>query len=373
MAILSRYTLETALRVDWENKVNRLKLLSASVLSLALLSMTGCLEEDDLENLPAPGPQQEQPAMPAEPEPELQPIPQPAEPAVEAPSAGYSGDAKSLRQNSGFHVVQVGIAPSRAHANKLVNKLSAEDIPAYVAEVENPADYQGTFYRIRVGYFATLSDAESYGKNVLEPLGYAFWVDNRSNDNVGNPGGETNYYEAQESSYESYESQPASSDWGTASQEEPAQDAGWGSAETQEEPAEPAPAQDAGWGSAEPEAAPAEPAAAEPVAAEPVQDEGWGSAEPVPTEPEPTLDVAPTQTEVIPENAPETVEDEGWGEPAPPAPATEEPAPATDGTSDGWGAPAAPTEETDGGWGAPAAPEDGAADGGWSDGGDEWN
>lgn len=349
--------------------MNRLKLLSASVFSLALLSVTGCLEEDDLENLPAPGPQQEQPAMPAEPEPELQPIPQPAEPAVKASAENYSGDARALRQNTGFHVVQVGIAPSRSHANKLVNKLSGEDIPAYVAEVENPADYQGTFYRIRVGYFATLADAESFGKNVLEPLGYAFWVDNRSNDNVGNPGGETNYYQSQESSYESYEAQPASSDWGTA---------------TQEAPAEPAPAQDDGWGSAETETAPIEPTPAEP---EPAQDEGWGSAEPVPTEPEPTLDVAPTEAEVIPENAPETVEDEGWGEPAPPAPAVEESAPAveepapaveesapaSDATSDGWGAPAAPTEKTDGGWGAPAAPEEGTSDGGWSDGGDEWN
>lgn len=164
--------------------------------------------------------------------------------AVTAPVApAASGDIKP--SDEGPFVIQVSIQPSKKGANAIVKKLAEQNIKAYVAEVENPGELEGTYYRVRVGFFASSANAQEYGKQVLSALNFQWWVDNSSNDDVGNPGDDSDSEES--SSY----SEPA-----PAAEPEPAP-----AAEPEPAPAaepEPAPA-------AEPEPAPA----AEPTPAAP--------------------------------------------------------------------------------------------------------
>jgi hypothetical protein len=88
---------------------------------------------------------------------------------------------------NGNYVLQVGVSETPEQAQRLVRQLDKIGIPSYVAEVRDPADLYGTYYRIRVGYFRNVTNARLYGHNVLKPAGYAFWIDNKSNDNKGNP------------------------------------------------------------------------------------------------------------------------------------------------------------------------------------------
>lgn len=97
--------------------------------------------------------------------------------------------------SSGSYVIQISIQPSKRNANAIVEKLSSNNIEAYIADVENPGELEGTYYRVRIGYFASIESAQNFGKQTLERLGYAWWVDNKSNDHIGNS----------ESDYEEYE------------------------------------------------------------------------------------------------------------------------------------------------------------------------
>jgi hypothetical protein len=86
----------------------------------------------------------------------------------------------------GRYVVQVSVFKSRRQAAQLMEKLAENGFPAYVAEVESPTpDLPGTYHRVRVGKFKTISDAKAFGDNTLATMGYGYWVDNKSNDNVG--------------------------------------------------------------------------------------------------------------------------------------------------------------------------------------------
>jgi hypothetical protein len=116
--------------------------------------------------------------------------------------------------STGRYVVQVSTVGSRTLADRLVEKLEAKGFPAYVAEVQNPTpELFGTYYRVRIGRFAQISAARDFGNETLKPLGYEFWVDNKSNDNVGIEGsgfGETtpttNFNSG--SPYQSYQTYP---------------------------------------------------------------------------------------------------------------------------------------------------------------------
>lgn len=88
----------------------------------------------------------------------------------------------------GSYVLQVGISPSKAQAIKLRDKLKAEGYKyTYLALVENPGELEGTFYRVRLGNFKTIPDARIFGSQTLKPMGISFWIDNKSNDQIGNP------------------------------------------------------------------------------------------------------------------------------------------------------------------------------------------
>ncbi len=182
-------------------KLQSVSLIGAITLSCALLSACGSKEEQPApqaevkpavetpapvqEAAPAPEPVQEEPALvPIQSLSETEDKPS----LIESRSFASSG-ASVEQESSGPFVIQVSIQPSRRAANNVVSKLSDQGIKAYVAEVENPGELEGTFYRVRVGYFSSIANAQQFGKEVLAPQGYAGWVDNRKNDRIGQPGG----------------------------------------------------------------------------------------------------------------------------------------------------------------------------------------
>jgi cell division septation protein DedD len=88
-------------------------------------------------------------------------------------------------KNNGAYVVQVATMVSRWLADELATELKEKGYPAYVSEVQNPReDLQGTYYRVRIGSFASVLEAKAFGDNVLIPASYTFWVDRKSNDNA---------------------------------------------------------------------------------------------------------------------------------------------------------------------------------------------
>lgn len=114
----------------------------------------------------------------------------PAAAAPETPAPAANGNIALL--DSGEYVIQVSITSSKKVANETVKKLSDNNIKAYIVEVENPGELEGTYYRIRVGYFANSGDAQAYGKQALTALNFAWWVDKSKNDKVGNPNPDSN-------------------------------------------------------------------------------------------------------------------------------------------------------------------------------------
>lgn len=100
---------------------------------------------------------------------------------------------------NGRFVVQISTVRSQALASDIAAKLSSKGYPAYIAQVDNPTpSLSGTFYRVRIGGFTSIAKARSFGENTLSADGYEYWVDNRSNDNVGlqgsSMGGGDTYY-----------------------------------------------------------------------------------------------------------------------------------------------------------------------------------
>lgn len=240
-------------------------------LSLFGLTLIGCGEEEAPAELPPPPAAAVAPVQASEPsaapaEPELKPI------APMVPASISEPLFVSALSSTGSYVIQVGIQPSKKGANRLASKLSESGIQSYLAQVENPGELEGTYYRVRIGYFATVTDAKNYAKATLEPLGFAWWIDSRRNDEVGNPAGSE---DAIGSGYSSQPAVPSSSDWNTPP--------------------------------------PPPPAAAAPVPA----------PAPAPAAPPPAVQKAPVAT----------IDDDDWGTPAPPPPPS---APAPVIEDDGW-------------------------------------
>jgi len=87
---------------------------------------------------------------------------------------------------NGRYVVQVSTIRSKALAERNLRKLEDAGYPAYIAEVQNPTpDLSGTYYRLRIGGFSSIAAARDFSEGSLVPSGYDYWIDNKSNDNVG--------------------------------------------------------------------------------------------------------------------------------------------------------------------------------------------
>lgn len=89
----------------------------------------------------------------------------------------------------GRYVLQVSTIKSKRLADRMATQLEGMGFPSYVCEVTDPTpDLPGTYYRVRVGGFTSIFSARSFGETTLRDAGYDFWVDNRSNDNIGMSG-----------------------------------------------------------------------------------------------------------------------------------------------------------------------------------------
>jgi hypothetical protein len=238
--------------------VKKSTLLTTISLSLLGFALQGCSSEEEIPALPTPATTVAEPVAKtvAAAEPELKPI----APAATEPASISPPTVPGSLGTTGNYVIQVGIQPSEKGANKIAGKLSESGITSYLARVENPGELEGTYYRVRIGYFETKAAAEQYAKNVLEPQGFAWWIDSRRNDEVGNPSSGTSdnsgsYNSGSNTTTYSY---PAPS---PAPAPEPA-------------PVQTAPAADEGWNT--PAAQPAAPMpAAPPQSAPAVVDNGW--------------------------------------------------------------------------------------------------
>lgn len=144
-------------------------------------------------------------------------------------TSANSGAYQPSFSSSGRYVLQISTVRSGSFADKLKRKLKNAGYPAYVAEVQNPTPaLSGTYYRIRVGAFSTISAAKGFGENVLKSLGYEYWIDNKANDLVGIDGGSfgnsgnsySNSYAP--SSTPVQEATPVNSEWGSSPSQPPA-------------------------------------------------------------------------------------------------------------------------------------------------------
>lgn len=108
-------------------------------------------------------------------------------------TADLDGSYTPSFSEGGRFVVQCNVFASAKAAQHLADKLTEKNYPAYVAEVQNPKpEMTGIFYRVRVGNFSGLTAARAFGENVLTPMGYEYWIDNKNNDNSG--GGTSSSY-----------------------------------------------------------------------------------------------------------------------------------------------------------------------------------
>jgi len=113
------------------------------------------------------------------------PAPSAPPPAVTAPAAPVSVSGSPLPGPTGDYVVQIDIHKSESDALKAVQKLATRGIPAYIVPAAADAGLSGSYWRVRVGRFASRADAQSYGENVLKPAGLKFWIDRKANEPAG--------------------------------------------------------------------------------------------------------------------------------------------------------------------------------------------
>lgn len=85
--------------------------------------------------------------------------------------------------DNGRFIVQVASMASRWLADELATQFKEKGYPSYVLEVQNPtANLTGTFYRVRIGSFATSVEAKAFAENILVPAHFDFWIDRKSNE-----------------------------------------------------------------------------------------------------------------------------------------------------------------------------------------------
>jgi 2-oxoglutarate dehydrogenase E2 component (dihydrolipoamide succinyltransferase) len=100
-----------------------------------------------------------------------------------APAATTASSTNAGTSSNGAYTLQVGIFNNEKQANATAEKLKAQGFPAYVTRVQDPKPTMpGTYYRVRVGSFATSEAARAYGQANLAPAGVDFWADLKGHD-----------------------------------------------------------------------------------------------------------------------------------------------------------------------------------------------
>lgn len=104
-----------------------------------------------------------------------------SKPAKPAPVASSPAVAPSAQ---GAWVLQVGIHKTSQAAEAAAAKLKAKGFPAYVLNVATGGTgLAGSYYRVRIGAFASREEALQYGESVLKPAGVKdYWADKKSNE-----------------------------------------------------------------------------------------------------------------------------------------------------------------------------------------------
>jgi cell division protein FtsN len=186
---------------------------SPFLLCLALAFLAGCRDED-AKPTPVPVPATAPPAVAKAPEPppftapdsgprtkaeieagtakaprftppsDAPPTVRKAEPPTATEPESTPSTTSVVPTEQGAWVLQVGIHKTEEAANAMAAKLKAKGFPAYVLSVATGGTgLSGSYYRVRIGAFATRDDALRYGENVLKPAGLKeFWADKKSNE-----------------------------------------------------------------------------------------------------------------------------------------------------------------------------------------------
>lgn len=83
---------------------------------------------------------------------------------------------------AGRYVLQVAVESNPRKTIKILEKLKNLGYPAYSIKVNDPGQLEGSWNRIRIGQFKSVSDARKFGHAILIPAKFSFWVDLKKND-----------------------------------------------------------------------------------------------------------------------------------------------------------------------------------------------
>jgi hypothetical protein len=156
------------------------------MLVTALLTFSGCKKSEPPKTEPAPDTAMVLPEVPdlepLEDEfPDSEPVATPAAVKPAKPSKPANPSMGVVKE--GAYTLQVGIFNTEKQAQTRAESLKNMGYPAYVTRVEDPTPaLSGTFYRVRIGSFASSKAARDYGQINLAPQGIDYWADLKGRD-----------------------------------------------------------------------------------------------------------------------------------------------------------------------------------------------
>ena len=151
---------------------NRVNVTTAA---LVIVVMTGCggggADETPAVQQPAATPQA------AEQQPAVQPVQQPEQPAqepveIEQPTIVRESETSEY----GFYTIQLSSWRTRSKADAQSRYYQGLGLEAYVQRAEVPG--MGTWFRVRVGKYPALSDAQSTAAALVDIKQNDLWLDN---------------------------------------------------------------------------------------------------------------------------------------------------------------------------------------------------
>lgn len=83
--------------------------------------------------------------------------------------------------HSGKWVVQVAVVLQKSRAAAISKSLKRKGFDSYYVQVVNPGKLVGTYYRVRVGYFDKMKEAQDFAKANLQTY-KGWWLDKTDND-----------------------------------------------------------------------------------------------------------------------------------------------------------------------------------------------